>query len=75
MVSVEASDEAIERNNQGVELLKQGKIEEAIGALQKAVEVNPKDADVQLNLAYAYDRQGRVDDAIIQYQKAIELNS
>jgi Flp pilus assembly protein TadD len=72
--SAEASDEAIERNNHGVELLKQGKIEEAIGALQKAVELNPKDAAVRQNLAYAYDRQGRVDDAIIQYQKAIELN-
>lgn len=69
-----ASEEAVERNNQGVDLLKQGKIEEAIGALQKAVEVNPKDVDVRLNLAYAYDRQGRVDDAILQYQKAIELN-
>jgi tetratricopeptide (TPR) repeat protein len=69
-----ASDEAVERNNQGVELLKQGKIEEAIGPLLKSVELNPKDPNVRMNLAYAYDRQGRVDNAIIQYQKAIELN-
>jgi Flp pilus assembly protein TadD len=69
-----ASDEAVERNNQGVELLKQGKIEEAIGPLLKAVELNPKDPNVRMNLAYAYDQQGRLDEAIIHYQKAIELN-
>jgi tetratricopeptide (TPR) repeat protein len=68
------SDEAVERNNQGAALLKQGKIDEAIGPLLKATESNPKDPDARLNLAYAYDRQGRLDDAIVQYQKAIELN-
>lgn len=68
------SDEAIERNNQGADLLKQGKVDEAIGLLLKAVELNPKDPDVRLNLAYAYDRQGRLDDAVVQYQKAIEVN-
>lgn len=72
--SAQASDEAIERNNQGVELLKKGKIEEAIGTFLKAVELNPKDPNVRMNLAYAYDRQGRLEEAIVQYQKAIELN-
>jgi tetratricopeptide (TPR) repeat protein len=67
------SDEAVERNNQGAALLKQGKIDEAIGPLLKAADLNPKDPDARLNLAYAYDRQGRFDDAIVQYQKAIEL--
>jgi Flp pilus assembly protein TadD len=69
-----APDEAVERNNQGVELLKQGKVEEAIGTFLKAVEINPKDPNVRMNLAYAYDRQGRLDEAIIHYQKAVELN-
>ena len=69
-----ASDEAVEPRIQGVELLKQGKIDQAIGPLLKAAELNPKDPDVRLNLAYAYDRQGRIDEAIVQYEKAIELS-
>ena len=69
-----ASDEAAEWNSRGVELLKQGKFDEAAGPLLKALELNPKDADTQLNLAFAYDRQGRIDEAILQYEKAVELN-
>jgi tetratricopeptide (TPR) repeat protein len=68
------SDEAVQRSNEGVELLKQSKFSEAIDPLLKAVELNPKDPNVRLNLAYAYDRQGRLDEAVIHYQKAIELN-
>lgn len=69
-----ASDESVERNNQGVELLKQGKTDEAILPLLKAVESDPKNRDARLNLAFAYDRQGRIDEAIVQYEKAVELN-
>jgi tetratricopeptide (TPR) repeat protein len=73
-MALAASDEAIERNNQGAELLKQGKVDEAVGPLLKAVELNPKDPNIRLNLAFAYDRQGRIEEAIVQYQKAVELN-
>ena len=69
-----ASDESVERNNQGVELLKQGKTDEAILSLLKAVELDPKNPDARLNLAYAYDRQVRIDEAIVHYEKAVELN-
>jgi tetratricopeptide (TPR) repeat protein len=69
-----ASNEAVERNNQGVELLKQGKLDEAIGLLRKAVDLDPQNTDLRLNLAYAYDRRGREDEAIVHYQKAIELD-
>jgi superkiller protein 3 len=68
------SDEATERTNQGIELLKQGKFDEAIAPLLKSVELSPKDPAGRTNLAYAYDQQGRIDEAISQYQKAIELN-
>ncbi len=68
------ADEAVERNNQGVELLKQGKTDEAILPLLKAVELDPKNPDTRLNLAFAYDRQGRIDEAIVQYEKAVELS-
>jgi Flp pilus assembly protein TadD len=67
-------DEAIQNNNAGVELLKQGKYGEATASLLKAVELNPKDSNTRLNLAYAYDRQGRYEEAVVQYQKVVELN-
>lgn len=66
-------DEAIKRNNFGAELLKQGRLEEAIAEFQRAVEVDPNYAAAHFSLAYAYERGERIDEAIAQYQKALEL--
>ena len=68
------SEETGEPSNRGVELLKQGKVDEALGHLLKAVEMDPQDQEARLNLAHAYERQGRVEEAIVQCQKAVELN-
>lgn len=65
--------EAVQRNNLGATLLQQGKLDEAIAQLRKAVELDPKYAGAHLNLAYAYDRQGQAEEAIAQYRKVIEL--
>lgn len=67
------SDEAIERNKLGVELLEEERVEEAIAEFQKAVELNQENASARLNLAYTYDRQGRIEEAMAEYRKAIEL--
>ncbi len=67
------SDEAIRRNNYGAELLKQGKLAEAVAEFQRAVELDPNYVLAQRNLGYAYDRQGQVDQAVAAYRKAIEL--
>jgi superkiller protein 3 len=67
------SEEAIRRNNLGADLLRQGRLEEAIAEFQRAVEADPGYAAAQLNLGYAYERRDRVDDAIAQYKKAIQL--
>jgi len=67
------SDEAIRRNNYGAELLKQGKLVEAITEFQRAVELDPSYVAAQRNLGYAYDRQGKVEEAVAAYRKAIEL--
>jgi superkiller protein 3 len=67
------SDEAIRWNNYGAELLKQGKLAEAIVEFQKAVELDPNYVAAQRNLGYAYDRQGKVEEAVAAYRKAIEL--
>ena len=74
LVPVQAgSDKVAERNKSGVELLKQGKADKAIPEFKKAIELDPDNASVHLNLAYAYDLQGSVEEAIGEYQWAIEL--
>jgi len=67
------SDEAIRRNNYGAELVKQGRLPEAIAEFQRAVELDPNYVAAQRNLGYAYDRQGKVEEAVTAYRKAIEL--
>ena len=68
------SDEAAQHNREGAKLVEQGKIEEALKAFQKSVELNSNDAVSRLNLAYTYDRQGMAEKAISEYQRAIELS-
>jgi len=68
-----ASSDAIKRNNFGGELIKQGKLDEALAEFQQAVTLDPSFAAAQVNLAYTYDRLGRADEAIAQYRKALEL--
>jgi len=68
------SEEAMELNREGAKLIEQGKMEEALEAFQKAVELDSNDAVARLNLAYTYDRQGRTEEAIVEYQRAIELS-
>ena len=65
---------AAQQNARGVQLLKDGKFEEAAAELQKAAEAVPTSAVFQSNLAYAYDRQGRTDEAVAAYRKALELD-
>ena len=68
------SDEAAQHNREGAKLVEQGKIEEALKAFQKSVELDSNDAVSRLNLAYTYDRQGMAEKAISEYQRAIELS-
>ena len=68
------SDEAAQHNREGAKLVEQGRMEEALKAFQKAVELDANDAVARLNLAYSYDRQGRPEEAITEYQRAIELS-
>lgn len=69
-----ASNEAIKRNNFGAELVKQGRLDEAVKEFQSAVQADPQYAAAHLNLAFTYDRLGRADEAIVAYQKAAELD-
>jgi Flp pilus assembly protein TadD len=68
-----ASNDAVRRNNFGVELVKQEKLAEALVEFQQAVTADPAYPMAQANLAYTYDRLGRADEAIAAYKKASEL--
>lgn len=59
------SEEAIKRNNFGADLLKQGRLDEAIGAFEQALKIDPSNATVQGNLA-----NSRKNKAIVQEREA-----
>jgi len=48
-------------------------VDEAIAHLQRAVEINPLNADAYHNLAIAYALKRRLDDAIASAQTAVRL--
>ena len=68
------AEEAIASNSRGIELLKEGKTNEAITEFQKAVQLDPNYVPARQNLGHAYDRQGRSEEAMAQYRKAAELD-
>lgn len=70
-----ANNEAIKRNNFGAELVKQGRLDEAVTEFRSAIQSDPQYAAARANLAYTYDRLGRVDDAIAAYKDAVAVDS
>ena len=52
----------------------QGKLDESIAELRKAITLDPKSAVFHLNLGSTLRDQGKLDEAVIEYRKAIELD-
>jgi cytochrome c-type biogenesis protein CcmH/NrfG len=73
-VAQAAPNEAIKLNNFGSDLVKQGRLEEAVNEFRRAVELDPGFASAQANLAYTLDRLNRAEEATAAYQKAIALD-
>jgi tetratricopeptide (TPR) repeat protein len=59
--------------NHGNELLKEGKVAEAVEVLTEAARANPENEDVHYNLGLALARQGKTEDAIKEYQEALRI--
>jgi len=70
-----ASNEAIKRNNFGAELVKQGRLDEAVTEFQAAIQSDGQYAAAHANLAYMYDRLGRTDEAIAAYKNVVALDA
>jgi Flp pilus assembly protein TadD len=66
--------EAVNRNNFGSELVKQGRLAEALAEFRRAVEVDPSFAAAQANLAFTLTRLERLEEAVSEYEKAIALD-
>lgn len=61
-------------NNLGNSYKDAGNIEQALVALERAVEINPSLAESQTNLGNLYLKKDRVEDAIYQYRAALQIN-
>jgi tetratricopeptide (TPR) repeat protein len=57
----------------GNDLVKQGRVDEAIVQFQKALEFQPASYDVHYNLANALFRRDRLDEAIAQYRQSLAI--
>ncbi len=55
-------------------LLSQGKQSEAIGKMEKAIELDDSNASLHFALGTAYDSTGDTDKAVASYSKALELD-
>ena len=64
---------SIAQNNLGSALLQQGRLDEALVHLRKAVEIEPSLADAHLSLGNALLKESLPDDAIAEYRRALDL--
>jgi len=68
------SRDAVKRFNSGVELMRQGNLEAAIGEFRIATQEDPGLAPAHLSLASALEKAGRTDEAIAAYKQAVALD-
>src|SRR5436190_17711503 len=64
---------AADLENRAVALMEEGKLDEALAYLNRAVKMNPDDETTHFNLAFAYAKANRKDEAIKQYEEALKL--
>ncbi|WP_143438551.1 tetratricopeptide repeat protein, partial [Hydrocoleum sp. CS-953] len=58
----------------GNQLLREGKLEEAIASYQKAIESNPQFAWSYQNLGETLEKVGRIDEAITAFRQAVAIS-
>ncbi len=63
------------QNNLGAFLTKEGRNQEAIDHLLKAIELNPRETGAHNNLGYLFQQINQPDKALVFYKQAIEIDS
>jgi len=58
--------------NIGNDLVKRGRVTEAIHVYQEALKKTPDDEEVHFNLGFAYSRLGKTNEAIAAYEQALQ---
>jgi Flp pilus assembly protein TadD len=66
--------EALELHTQAIRSVQQGRIAEALTAIERAVELAPRDAGYRLMLADVYLKSGRFEAARVTYADVLELD-
>ena len=61
-------------NNLGVELDKQGRLEEAMDHYLKALQIKPDYVDAHYSLGVVLEKQGRIEEAMDHYLQALRIN-
>ena len=69
-----AQTTAIDWNNKGDALRSQGKLDEAIQAYDKAIDINPQYAEAWNGKGLVFEVQGKYDEAVNEYDKAIDID-
>jgi tetratricopeptide (TPR) repeat protein len=60
--------------DQGMEYYDQGELDKAIAEFEKAIELDPNDAEAHRNLGTAYGEQGKWEECAAAYERAIEID-
>jgi len=60
--------------SEGLRLVREGRLEEAIGPLKKAIHADPGTARLRVTLGLAYLKLGRFDDAERELARSLEIN-
>lgn len=72
--AIQSMLEALQHNELGVQLLEEGRYDEAIVEFNRAIELAPKLAMAYTNRGSAYINKGELDKAIADCDKAIDLD-
>jgi tetratricopeptide (TPR) repeat protein len=74
LAGVAWADPATDANNEGIRLHESGKAREAIPYFDRAIRLNPRDAEAYTNRGIAWREKGDLSRVITGFDKATELN-
>jgi tetratricopeptide (TPR) repeat protein len=64
---------SVARNNLGLALTEQGKLNEAVAEFREAIRLQPGQAEAHTNLGYVFHEQGNLNEAVAAYREAIRV--